>query len=228
MGNWGADNESVTSKPPHPIPFCMGLLNGWGKCRCTSDFPWPSDPLGTAASLQASLSYLEYEDNRKMVQDLTHSSPSAMLSLLSCKTCMPRPGLELYTEHPLEVHQYMMQISLKDILLHHCQLPGTVIKLGEYSPALEHCWFKCSFNWIESSTLLGQIILQSHLLCSCCILLLLHGSISAVFGREASACHSITPSFGILPSGTHYICVRGYYECIFIQQQSMSDCFTMT
>lgn len=209
MGNWGVDNDSATPKPPHPIPFCMGLLNGWGKCRCTGDLPWPNNPLGTAASLQASLNFLEYEDNRKMV-DVTHSSPSVMLSLLPCKTCMPRPGLELHTEHTLEVHQYMMQISSKDILLHHYQLPGTVRKLGEYSPALERL-FKRSFNWIESSSLLGQIILQSHLLCSCCILLLLHGSISAVFGREASACHSITPSFGILPSGTHYSCVRGYY-----------------
>lgn len=211
MRNWGADNDSATSKPLHPIPFCMGLLNGWGKCRFTGDLPWPSDALGTAASLEASLSYLEYEDNRKMVRDITHSSPSAMLTLLPCKTYMPRPGLELYTEQPLEVHQYMMQISSKEILLHHYGLPDTERELGEYSPALEYCLFKHSFNWIESSSLLGQIILQSHLLCSCCILLLLHGSISAVFGREASACHSITPSFGILPSGAHYIHVWGYY-----------------
>lgn len=147
----------------------------------------------------------------KTVHDLTHGSPSAMLSFLPCKICMPRPGLGLYTEHPLEVHQYMMQISWKELLLHHYQLSGTERKFGEYSPALEPCLFKCSFNWIQSSSLLGQVVVQSHLLCSCCILLLLHGSISAVFGRGASACHSITPSFGILPSGTHHIRVQGYY-----------------
>lgn len=211
MGNQGAHNDNATSKPLHPISFCMGLLNGWRKCRCTGNFPWPNDSLGTGASLQPSLSYMEYENNRKMVHGVTHSSPSAMLSLLPLKTSTPRPELGLYTEHPLEVHQYTMQISSKEILLHHYRLSGTERKLGEYSPALEHCLFKCSFKWIESSSLLGQIILQSHLLCSCCSLLLLHGSISAVFGREASACHSITPSFGILPSGTHYIRVQGYY-----------------
>lgn len=81
-----------------------------------------------------------------MVHDLIHSSPSATLSLLPCKTYMPRPGLELYTEHPLEVHQYMMQFSSKEILLHHYQVPGTERELGEYSPALEHCLFKRSFN----------------------------------------------------------------------------------
>lgn len=211
MGNWGARNDSTTSKHLRPISFCMDLLNGWGKCRCTGDFPWPNDPPGSGASLQASLSYMEYEDNRKMVHDLTHGSPSVMLSFLPCKICMPRPGLGLYTEHPLEVHQYMMQISWKELLLHHYQLSGTERKFSEYSPALEPCLFKCSFNWIQSSSLLGQVVLQSHLLCSCCILLLLHGSISAVFGRGASACHSITPSFGILPSGTHHIRVQGYY-----------------
>lgn len=138
--------------------------------------------------------------------------PSLMLSLLPCNSICQDLGQDFTQNvHPLEVHQHMMQISSKEILLLHYQLSGTERKLGEYSPALEHCLFKCSFNWIQSSSLLGQIILQSHLLYSCCIPLLLHGSISAVSGGEASVCHSITSSFGILPSGSHYITVQWYY-----------------
>lgn len=55
----------------------------------------------------------------------------------------------------------MIHISSSELLFLHCHLSSTEWKSGEYSPALEHCLFICSFSWIEVSSLLGQIILQS-------------------------------------------------------------------
>lgn len=96
MGNWGGHNCTATSKPLSPIFFCMGLLNRWGEWfRCAGNFPWPNDSLGSTARLQAFLSCMECNDNRKMVHHLTCSSPlsnafTASLQLPYAKTWRTR------------------------------------------------------------------------------------------------------------------------------------------
>lgn len=98
MGNWGARNDSATSKSLHPIFSCMGLLNEWREWfRGTGNFPWPNDPLGTVASFQASPSCMETE---KCYMISPAALPSLKLSLLPCNFYMPRPGLGLYTKCP--------------------------------------------------------------------------------------------------------------------------------
>lgn len=146
------------------------------------------DPLGTVASLQDVW-------NTRTREKWNVISPAALLSLLLSllpwtPTCQ---DLGLYTECPLfrSASAQNTDFFRRDWLLHY-QLSGTDTKSGGYSPGLEHCFFICSSNWVQSCLLLGQIILQSQF----CILLLLHGSISAVAGGEASACHSIAPSLG--------------------------------